>query len=200
MPLPPSILTPLSGTTAYATPADLIARYDKRDIAQWASDTGLPITETKLPNDLNVLAALADASGDIEAACLMSDRYLPQDLGALQGNSQNLLKRLTCELAIGYLYERRLRRGEESEPAAYKRGLETLERLRKGEWVFGFVEHGDAGVVSHQVEAAGDVEARNMTTFLSARYFGRRSNRFDFSGNAATVTPQQGGTCLIGGP
>ena len=119
-------------------------------------------------------------------------------MAALTGNSLNLLKRLTCELAIGYLYENRLRRGEEPPPAPYLRGLETLNRLRRGEWVFGFQEVGDAGVVRHRVEGAADVEARNMVTFQAGRYFGRRSNRYDWPGAAASAPPQEGGTGLLG--
>jgi phage gp36-like protein len=198
MPLPASILTPLSATQPYATGADLIARYDINDIRQWASDSGIPVSIANVAANNNVVTALMDASGDVEAALLASDRYLPQDLLALTGNSKNRLIRLVCELAIGYLYERRIRRGEEPEPAPATRGKEMLQRLAKGEWIFGFVEHGDAGVIAHQVEGAVDVERRNMVTLQAQRYYGRRSNRYDWTQPASVAPVQSGGTGLIG--
>lgn len=201
MPLPVSILTPLSSDTAFATPQDLVARYDVRDIRQWASDADLPLSVQGILTNVKVTTALQDASGDIESACLMSDKYQPQDLLTLTGNSLQRLKRLCCELAIGYLFENRLRRGDEEAPAVVRRAHETLERFRKGEWVFGFQEAGDAGLIAHHIETPCEVAARNMVTHQAERYFGRRSNQYLPYGPANNdASPQTGGTGLIGGP
>ena len=201
MPLPVSILTPLSSDTAFAAPQDLVARFSVQDIRQWASDADLPLTIQGITTSLKVLTALQDASGDIESACLMSDKYEPQDLLNLTGNSLARLKRLTCELAIGYLFENRLRRGDEDPPAVAVRAQETLERFRKGEWVFGFQEAGDAGLIGHMVESPFDVAARNLVTRQAERYFGRRSNQRWVCGPANnSAPPQVGGTGLLGGP
>jgi phage gp36-like protein len=201
MPLPASILTPLSSDTAFATPQDLVARFSVQDIRQWASDADLPLTVQGILTNVKVATALQDASGEIEAACLMSDKYQPQDLLNLTGNSLAKLKRLTCELAIGYLFENRLRRGDEDPPGVVVRAHETLERFRKGEWVFGFAEAGAAGLIGHMVETPCDVATRNMVTRQAGRYFGRRSNQYwDYGPANNNASPQEGGTGLVGGP
>ena len=50
---------------AYATAADLIARFDWRIIGDLASDSGTQVTEGALANKSKVTAALNDASGRV---------------------------------------------------------------------------------------------------------------------------------------
>jgi hypothetical protein len=79
---------------------------------------------------------IADAQGDVEAALMVSGRYSAADLSGLTGNSLSLLKRIICEIAIAYLYERKpFYRSDRLE--AYSKAKEGhLERLRSGVNVF----------------------------------------------------------------
>src|SRR5579859_2315948 len=134
--------TVISDTTAYATSADLTARYDVRDVCQWVSDTTAPVSQGSLATNAVVTALLADASGMVEAALLAVDRYSATDLQNLitaGGNSANFLKRLVCDLAIGQLIERRPYLDRDI-PPAYLRALEWLEDLRNGKRIFAFQE------------------------------------------------------------
>jgi phage gp36-like protein len=123
---------------AYATPSDLIQRYDVRSIGQLVSDDDTMQSGDELLTDPNVLAALDDASGRIDAACLIGQRYLPTDLANLTGNSAFYLARLACQLAFTYLRRRRSIDGEEL--PEYEEAKEDLERLRTGVLIFGDVQ------------------------------------------------------------
>ena len=79
---------------AYASVADLKKRFDVRTLGDLASDDGTQVASANLPADENVLAALDDASGEIDSAVLVARRYTTSDLTALTGNSLAYLKRL----------------------------------------------------------------------------------------------------------
>lgn len=121
---------------AYATPADLRARFDERTISELVSDDGSAVALGDLNTDTNVLAALDDASGMVEAALLFAGRYTTEQLGALTGNSLALLKRIVCHLAAGLLENRRF----DFDPDRYDRmtswANEQLEKLRSGANLF----------------------------------------------------------------
>lgn len=169
--------TPNSSLTPYATQADLLARYDARTLGDWAGDTGSRIDPVSLQTDPTLLLCLQDASGDIESACLVSERYSPADLNILTNQSKALLKRLTCDIALGYLSSRR---PDVDNPygVQYALAMEKLEQLRNGQRIFSLLEQGQAGIVDDAVETPDDVQARNMTTNIGRRYFGRRSNQY----------------------
>lgn len=131
---------------AYATPQDLLNRYDARRIADLVSDSG---QRTLAPQSSPVVAAcLDDASGAVDAACRVAQRYTSADLAGLTGNANALLVRLVCDLAFGMLVARR---GYTANDAAVmapreKSALEMLEALRRGERIFSGEEQADAGV------------------------------------------------------
>ena len=121
---------------AYADAADLLARFDERIIADLASDTGEPVGD--ITNDMKVDAALDDASGKVDSALTVATIYTPTELTALEGGSLALLKRITCELAMVFLIRRRQENmGNEELNQIGVQAEEYLDRLRKGERVFG---------------------------------------------------------------
>ena len=92
---------------AYASVSDLMSRFDKRDILDLASDTGVAIEEPEAATNLVLLAVLDDASGDIESSLVHAGRYSVAELEGLDGNSEAKLKRLVCARAMYYLLDRR---------------------------------------------------------------------------------------------
>jgi phage gp36-like protein len=104
---------------SYATPANMQARYDARLLGDLVTDSGTAASASAQLTDANLQAALDDASGAIDAALLNGQRYSATDLSGLTGNSQKHLIRMTCDIAIVYLVDRR----------AYHKMNETLERI-----------------------------------------------------------------------
>lgn len=160
---------------SYAAVSDLTARYDVRDVSDLASDTGTAIAAGSLATDPNILAALADASGDIDSALLAGRRYTTDDLTGLTGNSLAKLKRLTCDLAMAFLLGRRPAHDPERLKAFEERGRMLLERLRKGENVFDLDAQKDAGVIDHQVQTIQAVDNMNLLRDQTRHYYPART-------------------------
>lgn len=91
----------------YATVPDMQARYDWREIGDLISDTPEPVSANLQLSDPNLALAIADASGEIDAALLACGRYSSTDLSGLSGNTKNHLTRICCQIAIAFLYERK---------------------------------------------------------------------------------------------
>lgn len=172
--------TPATSASSYCSAAEFLKRIDKRTVADLCSDTGTPVTEGALAANVNLLAALEDASGDVEAAALMGGRYSNADLAALitdDGVGAAKLRRIVSDLAIAYLFERRPSPDLDRQPQAVERALKFLELLASGERIFGFQEVMDDGVMDDIKETPAIVEARNLPTYIARRLFGRRANR-----------------------
>lgn len=159
---------------SYATPVDLMKRYDVRDIGDLADDTNSQVSAANLPTDPNVLAALADASGDIESALLAGNRYTTDDLEGLAGNTLSKLVRLTCDIAMGYLLARRPNHDPERNKAFREQTHFMLERLRKGENVFDLAPQKDAGVIEHATPTAVDVSKLQLMRDRTQNYYPTR--------------------------
>lgn len=128
---------------AYASPADLKLFFDERVLRDLASDTGVQAT---LGNDARVEMALDAASGKIDAALFVGGNYTPDELGALTGNSLNLLKYVCSYLAMGILIARRPEKiKEEWCQAIIKEGEDFLDKLRQGIRTFDIDTHLAAG-------------------------------------------------------
>lgn len=122
--------------SSFATPAEFLQRYDARIFGDVVRDDGNQATAEELLDDPNLQAALDDASGDIESACLVGERYLPADLAALTGHSLFHLKRICCDIAVAFLLRRRPSDDPDRDTARLELAEKHLERLRTGEMVF----------------------------------------------------------------
>lgn len=163
---------------AYATPAQLLARYDARRIGDLVADpapgsTTSRVSPTALLTDVNLAAALGDAAGMIDSAILKGGRYTPQDLADLAAlssgadNSYQLLIRVNCDLAYGLLIRRRGLKVEDSAPG-YLEALQTLQRLSDGDLVFNLSAVIAAGrMTTHQLDLQIGLLSANVR-----RYFG----------------------------
>jgi hypothetical protein len=179
-----SIVTVDSASDSYCPVEHFLKRYDRRTVADFVcyDNTDRNDVIAGLATNDVLLTMLRDASGMVEAACLMSRRYTPADLAALTGVTAHLLCRLVADLAMGLLIQFKPNLNVPY-PASYQVALDTLERLSRGERIFSTVEHAQAGVVESVVETPRDVDNRNMVTKISDRFFGRRSNRREKNGD-----------------
>lgn len=161
---------------SYATPADLAVRFDESTISDLASDTGEPVAD--ISTDTNVLAAMEDASGRVDAALLMARMYSPADLGALTGNSQGLLKRIVCELAMAFLIERRPEKFNGDRPENVRRAAEDyLDLLRRGERIFNVEGVKDAGLPEIDGPTVTQYNRLNLLPDRTRNYYPRRGKR-----------------------
>lgn len=196
-PVIPASLTLNSNTTSLLSPAEFLKRFDIRLVADLISDTGARTGGSPNPNasvvqgDPNLAAALLDATGDTEAACIRGERYQPADLfnlanglnpGQTTSAAQGRLFRLIGRLAMCYLYERRPDKGPI--PETYKIAWDHLDALAAGEQIFGFIETQKAGLLFSEVETPQLVENRYLTVVQARGYYGRRGNqRVPFGGS-----------------
>ena len=178
--------TPASGTVAYATPADMVTRYDVRSLGKLLSDNGAEMTATQVQNSAVLTTLLQQASGLIESACVVGQRYQINptasppinDLAALTGNSQQLLVGLVCDLAYWYVWARRPHRERKSElPATVELAFDWLDKIRAGEAIFGILENIQASTPTDLVETPDIVVQRNGLVVQAQRFFGVRANR-----------------------
>ena len=126
---------------AYATPQDLLIRYDERRVADLVSDTG---TRSAAPLTSPVVAAvLEDAAGILDSACRVGGRYSLTDLANMSGSGHSLLVRLSCDIAYSLLVARRGYSTTDMKVMAPQMDWanKMLDDLRKGDRVldiFGF--------------------------------------------------------------
>jgi len=131
----------------YAEPADILDRKDWRDIGDLCSDDSSQVAVSDLLVDPKLLAALDDASGEIEAALVVGGRYTVSQLEGLTGTSLAHLKRITCELAMYHLLARRPKLSPDQYEMHSKLRDTYLEQLRTGVNVFALAANIDAGTV-----------------------------------------------------
>jgi phage gp36-like protein len=132
---------------AYATSADLSARFDERVLKDLASDTGTAVSD--LSADDNVTAALSDASGLINTAIASpSSHYTATQLEAMTGDDLAYLKRIVCSLAMAYLLGRRPEKYGDDYKSITEHAMEVVDQLRRGLFVFNISDAKDAGLPS----------------------------------------------------
>lgn len=174
------MVTPASGETSYALQADFTVRYDWRSAAQLLSDTETTLTQAQVEASATLLTLLEEASGEVESATLVSNRYVlndtQNDLDDLTGNSLEHLKGIVCTLAAEKLYRRRPDLLAKIAPQV-EAAREQLDLLRHGERIFGTVEHAAAGLPGHHTETMADEEERRGFALHTERLLGQRGWR-----------------------
>jgi len=163
---------------AYATEAQLKERFDNRLLGQLGSDSGQAWDANC---STNIAAALDDASGMIEAALLMGGRYTTADLSGLTGNSAKYLVRITCDIAISMLMERRKYSDDDARVHALEKTEEHLEMLRKGSHIFNIPAvvaagsiHGEVGPTMVELENSSLIRYRTKHYYPRSRTPGDR--------------------------
>jgi phage gp36-like protein len=162
---------------AYATPAQLLQRYDARVIGDLVGDSGVRVARQELLDNAVLLACLADASGEIEASVLQAKRYTTADLAALTGNSLNYLVRITCTIAFGLLWERKPWSDDDDtgREEAQKRSRAALESLRKGKTIFDVEDVKEAGLPAIETPTIQRILSNNLAVDQArGRYYPNR--------------------------
>lgn len=164
--------------TAYATGDDMIQRYDVDLVGDLATDEREELDRAAVPTAPNLLAALADASGEVDVALLVGGQYSPSQLEGLTGNSKNHLIRITCAIAITLLLERRPSERYERIADYYRKIAKGhLESLRSGQNVFGLDANIAAGTQDVATISAVEVDNLNGLTARMPRYFPQADTR-----------------------
>lgn len=155
---------------AYADYDDLVAFTDANTIADLLSDDGTPIADPSADTKLSTL--FLAASGQVEAACGVSSLYTPDELAALTGNSQALLKQLVCCLAMVGLVRRRPEKwGSDYWQAIRQEAEDYLDKLRKGERLFDDSTKRDAGLPTIDGPTAIDYQNLNLIQSRTRNFF-----------------------------
>jgi len=158
----------------YVTATAFLARYDYRDVADLVSDDNTTVTATSLLTDANLLVAIGDASGDIDAALLVGNKYETSDLEGLSGNAQSHLYRMCSDLTMYYLMSRRPDFSPDRLEAYEKIRLRHLGRLQAGEDVFNLDGHLSAGVVTVDGPTMQNYQDLNLVRDRVQNYYPRR--------------------------
>lgn len=165
--------TPLSSSASYCTAAEFVKRYDLRQIGDLIGDDDTRVDGCNIATHPNVLAALEDASGEVEMACLVGKRYVPTDLNTLTGMSKRRLQKLVSDLAMWCLMCRRYPAMEPT--TTYSGAVALLQQLREGVRIFGLEETADAGLPKHKFVDLQEIETLNLGTHQARRFFGVRA-------------------------
>ena len=166
---------------AYATVTQFLDRYDQRDVGALVSDNDLEVSRDDLLNDIDLRsplqAALDDASGEIEAALLVGGQYSVSDLTGLTGNSAAYLTRITCDIAMASLFDRRPLQDLEKSNLLHERSEKYLDRLRKGENVLNVTTAIEAGTASITGPDVSRYDRLNLIPERARHYFPSRVTR-----------------------
>lgn len=153
---------------SYATISDLTNAYRTNNLLDLVTDGSSPRPSTLAGNTV-AQAMLDQASGMVNAAALMGQRYSVADLVGLTGVDQAFLTMITVHLAYGLLLKR-IGKGE-SLPAEYGEAKDLLERLRTGEQVFDVVTAVDAGVNVSGYPSFGTYTTVNLLRDAASRAY-----------------------------
>lgn len=122
---------------------------------------------------------LMAASGELESACLARELYTAADLAALTGATAARLQEIVAGLTLQRLFGRRMPiSGRPEDIPAVRSAAEALDRIGKGERIFGLVDQADAGDGMTPITTADTIRSRERYTVTEAsRYFGSRGQR-----------------------
>ncbi len=137
---------PVSTSTPYCSNAQFMILHDYRNVADLLVDDDSRLTQALVLASTNLTKFLSVASGEIESALLACNRYTPTDLAALTGASSDYLQQLTADLAFWRMCSRRWPEADPKDVQGASAALGALERLRKGENIFGLQEIMNAGL------------------------------------------------------
>lgn len=156
----------------YATVAHLMTRFDVRELGDLVNDDNTQTASGSLAANTTLIAMLQDASAEIRAAATARGAYIDAHLDELATDEDALLVRMTCVLAMGYLYDRRGKGRPEEFADTIDTVRDQLERLQTGEAVFGIVEAVEAGKV--EPYRPSEAEARALWPFSNSPLFPRQ--------------------------
>jgi phage gp36-like protein len=163
---------------AFASSTDLTNRYDYRLIADLCSDEMTELTLGQVLAEAKVSSALDDAAGEIVVGLQTGGNYKEEDLEELDGLNRSHLIRVNCDLAMCLLIQRRPNRiNLETAEKICETARQHLNRLRKGENIFGIPEKIESGNLSVAHMSAVQLEGLNLIPDRMSRYFPGQEQR-----------------------
>ena len=166
-----------STETPYADAADLIKRYDVRQIGDLVNDDDTRADAGDIAASGVVDAAMLDASGDLEAAVMAGamytlgnlERIAFPDAPATLTATGHRLKRIVCAIAFWRLWNRRHPFDTPKDFPAVIEAYADLEKLAQGETIFGLEET----VAASQPSTTEWINPLDYTrhTYQAARFF-----------------------------
>ncbi len=184
MPQTPLTVVATNNGSGYATVAQLLPFIDLRILGQLASDDGTKITPANLATNTTLLILIQAASGQLDSAVAIGQRYTPADIQALvvpvpgrpdlTSNAQMFVFKIIAGLLIGEAYSRRI---DKTEPPPQNVWAEDmLERLRNGAAIFPTNEAVAASLPTDFGDQEQDVLNRGGAGITARRFFGSRTN------------------------
>lgn len=147
----------------WASVADLMDRFDARQLGDLCGDVGARVEPADLPGNARAIAALNDAEGELISAITVGEKYDLTQVDTLVSGGDTYVLKLVCDLALKNLYA--ARNQLEDTPAQSLLAMQVLQQLRQGERVLAILENQDAGskVESFQVSHVVAVDRGYMT-------------------------------------
>lgn len=157
---------------AYATPAQMLQRFDYRMIGDLVADDGTQVSSANLLTDANLQAALDDASGAIDGALRASDRYTETELSSLSQTDKHLV-RITCDITVLYLVDRRPHaiRMTEILERILARAAQHIEDLRSGKNILDINAHDNAGSPTVDAPTSVEIQLLNLTRYQTQHVY-----------------------------
>lgn len=149
----------------------MIVRFDVRTLGDLLSDTNTRLTAAQVQASTVLETLLLEASGEVETACIAGQRYLPEDLDALEGASLQKLKGIVCGFAFSLLMDRRPNIIAEA-PKRVKDALVLLEQLRGGERIFSLAGAAEAGYTVERVRETQCLTSQGAVRMLGSCKYG----------------------------
>jgi hypothetical protein len=183
----------VGGTIPWCEPAEFLKRYHPELVGDLCSDGNVRLTPAQLvgqagndavvppipyvPPNVNLEAALADASGAVESAVLANGRYSVDDLQAMadDANARNYMRRLVADIAIVYLHERRGVPLGDTMKDRYDRTMKELASLRSGSTMLPFDGTIDASLPDDEFETPSEISMLNLLSSRVRRGLGTRT-------------------------
>lgn len=163
---------------AHATIADLILRYDIREIGDMATDTDERLDEAAILASDIVQTVMDDAKSEVLSAVQRGGKYTVAQIEALTGDAENLLIRIECDVAMFYLYRRRGNNANPDKAAEQaKQARRLLDMLVKGDAAFGTAEELAASTVEYIGLTDRDYESIQLIRDRVQNYYPRRVSR-----------------------
>lgn len=167
---------------SYATPAQLLQRFDARLLGDLCADDGTRVSAVNLLTDDVLQAALDDASGAIDAALRASERYSVEALDSLATESQDEdtevkssrhLVRVTCCVAMMYLADRRLYGGGDNQTLnrVIEQAKQYLKDLQSGKDIFDINESAEYGKPQVSGPTTAQLDSLNLVTRRTRNYY-----------------------------
>lgn len=177
-------MNPDSSPTPYLQVSDVLARLDWRPIAGLVNDfpgsatEPTPVTYNDLLTNVNLIAIIQSACGELESAVLRSEMYQVSDLQALNGVSQQYLFTIISDIVAYGCYTRRMGPApSEMVINNYNRAMKALEDLSNGTRIFSFQQTAQAGLpVTYQFNPYDLAVNQNLVSAKWERSFGRRND------------------------